>query len=149
MTFKLAINPFFWAAVAVSLVGDMGVRIEGGFKAKYRRLKQKEYEALLKRMNLPVKPVDAESLALAEEAAKAEGRTAEWRITDRELLDLVLLDWDDLLDENDAKLPYTPENLERAEEVMGVRAAMVQAFFDAHNKAPEKNSGARRGASTN
>jgi hypothetical protein len=59
----------------------------------------------------------------------------------------VLLDWDDLLDEEDQKIPYTPDNLERMEGILSVRASLVQAFFDAHVKAPEKNSGTRRGAS--
>jgi hypothetical protein len=61
---------------------------------------------------------------------------------------VVLLDWDDLVDEGDQKIAYTPDSLERLEGILGVRASLVQAFFDAHVKAPEKNSGTRRGAST-
>jgi hypothetical protein len=144
MTFKLAINPFFWAPVKLSLVGDMGKRVEGEFKAKYRRLSQQEYEALLVKMRLPVKPTDADEAAAAEQAEDFKG----WRITDKQALDLVLLDWDDLLDEDDQKMHYTPDNMERMEKLLGVRASMVAAFFDAHVKAPEKNSEPRRGTTT-
>jgi hypothetical protein len=160
MTFKLAINPFFWAPVKVSLVGDMGARVEGSFKAKYRRLSQEEYEALLARMRLPVRPIQLPAEAIDGEGG-AQGASSEpgdiegqlepitqWRITDKEVLDLVLLDWDDLLDEQDQKIAYTPDSLERMETILGVRASLVQGFFDAHVKAPEKNSGTRRGAST-
>jgi hypothetical protein len=150
MAFKLAINPFFWALVKLRLVGDMGVPIEVEFKAKYKRLSQPDYEALLARMRLPVKPADADEAAAEEERAQAEGRTVAWRVTDKEVVDLVLLDWDGIVDESDQTLAYTPDNLELVEKVLGVRAALVNAFFEAHVfKAPEKNSGTRRGASTN
>lgn len=154
MTFKLAINPFFWAAVKLSLVGDMGKRIEGSFKAKYRRLSQQEYEALVARMQLPMKPAsEPGEVAEGDDPGQLEAGDAsefkQWRITDKEVLDLVLLDWDDLLDEHDQKIPYTPDTLEQAEAVLGVRASLVQAFFEAHVKAPEKNSGRRHAASTN
>jgi hypothetical protein len=145
MTFKLAIAAFFWAPVSVSLVGDMGARIEGEFKAKYKRLTQQQYEDLLARIRLPVKPSDEADATAEEEQEGFQG----WRITDKEMLDLVLLDWDDLVDENDQKIPYTPDNLEqKVEPVMGARAALVSAFFDAHVKAPEKKSGPRRGTTT-
>jgi hypothetical protein len=147
MTFKLAINPYFWACVKLSLVGDMGKRIEGTFKAKYRRMAQKEYESILAKMRLPLKPDGALEASDTVEGDDAQPHQ-EWRITDKELLDLVLLDWDDLLDEDDQKMPYTPDNLERMEQILGVRASLVQTFFEAHAKAPEKNSGTRRGAST-
>jgi hypothetical protein len=149
MSFKLAINPFFWAPVALSLVGDMGERIEGSFKVKFKRLSQGEYEALLAKIRLPVKPNDPIELEAEIEMAKAEKREPAWRITDREVVDQVLLDWDDLVDDADQKMPYTPDNLERVETILGVRAAIVNAFFEAHAKAPEKNSVTRRGASTN
>jgi hypothetical protein len=149
MAFKLAINPFFWTPVKLRLVGDMNVPIEVEFKAKYKRLAQPDYEALLARLRLPVQPADAQDLEDATEAAKAEGRTVAWRVTDKEVVEQVLLDWDGIVDEDDQVLAYTPDNLERVEKVLGVRAALVNAFFDAHVlKAPEKNSGTRRGAST-
>jgi hypothetical protein len=157
MTFKLAINPFFWATVKMSLVGDMGKRVEGAFKAKFRRLSQQQYEALLERLRLPVQPParpgdsaegDGPIAAGGADASEVEPQAQQWRITDKEVLDMVLLDWDDLVDEDDQKIPYTPDNLERLEGVLSARASLVQAFFDAHVKAPEKNSGTRRGAST-
>ena len=69
-------------------------------------------------------------------------------LTDQEAIDTYLLDWEDVVDENDQPLPYNATNLERVNKLLGARAAIAGAFLGEFIKAPEKNSGRPRGTST-
>jgi hypothetical protein len=149
---RIAPVPYFWDYVTFYMVGDFGKHIKSQFKAKYRRLDQDEYEKLAARVNAariaaitgalrstPGQPGDAGKDLPAGSAEP---------ITDQEVVDLVFMDWDDMEDEDGNKLPYTKDNEARAFKALGCRAAVVTTFFDAHMKAPEKNSGEPSGTTT-
>jgi hypothetical protein len=153
MALKLsAIPPHFWTTAKLSLPGDLGKRIEVEFRIKVARLSQDDYVDLAVHRRMPGyeqarKAVEAAN-QVAKLAALAAGNPApEPRplpepvpVDDKKVVDLVLLGWGDVLDDADQALPFTPENLERVDQLLGVRAATVDAFFAAHLQAPEKNS---------
>jgi hypothetical protein len=153
MAMRIAPVPYFWAEVKFSMIGDLDVPLEVSLKVKYRRLEQEEYEALLKQVQAArIAALTSASGAArdligaasepgpAPEAPAAEGAPAATKhVTDREIIDRVVLDWDDVLDDNDQKLPFTKDNLERALTALGCKASIVKRFFDLHTKELEKN----------
>jgi hypothetical protein len=137
MAFKLSIKPYFWALVSLSIVGDLGVPIKAELKAKFRRPSQDEYQALIARINermmLNVKALQA--VEAGDFSAKPE------EIKDQDVIDNFLVDWAELLDENDQPLAFTTDNCKAVMNIFGARAAFVTAFFNAFKDQPEKNSG--------
>lgn len=138
--------PFFWANVEFDIPGDFGTRLKVSFQAKYRRVEQEEYEALMRRLQAARvvafrEQLDADSAALVTLGdAPADSQSAP-RLTDREVIDKYLLGWgSDMLGDDNQPLPFNPENLARVERILGCRAAMSRTFFEAHHQAPEKNS---------
>lgn len=116
MGFKLAVAPFFWQAVSVALIGDLGATITGEFTAKFKRPTQTEVEDLIDRVT------------------KGE-------VKDQEVIDAWLLGWQDLEDENGTPMPFTPDNVVKVCAVLGMRSAIVQTFLGNYFAMPEKNSG--------
>lgn len=151
MAMRISPQPFFWANVEFEMVGDFGQRVPVSFKGKFLRVQQDEYETLMRRLQA------ARVAALRDElgpeatktlpAAPADAQGAP-RLTDREIIDKYLLDWQDMVGDDDQPLAFTKDNLAQAEKVLGCRGAIVRAFFDAHHKAPEKNSEQPSGTST-
>lgn len=138
MAMRIAPVPHFWAEVKFSMIGDLDQSIEVAFKVKYKRLEASEYEDLMRRVQAarlaaitppPPSPPGSES------AADSAQRT----FTDQQVIDEVVLDWDDVLGDDDQKLPFTRDNLERALKALGCKAAIVKRFFDLHSKELEKN----------
>lgn len=146
---RIAPVPHFWANVSFYLRGDYDQAIEATFKAKFRRLTQDELERLMARIHAA--RVSANTTAgdqVAVAGTPAPDQQGARPITDQEIVDSYLLDWKDMVDDHDEPLPFNPDNLARALQVLGCRAATVRAFIDAHIKAPEKNSGQPHGGST-
>lgn len=146
MAFRIAVVPHFWQLVEHELIGDLGTTIKITFKVKFRRPTQQEVEDLAQRVfdkaRLLLMPAGATPAAptTGEEPAAAEPTHKE--LTDQEVIDRYLLDWDDVLGDDDRPLPYTPDNLALANKVLGVRGAIVRVFLDNFLKAPAKNSAA-------
>lgn len=157
MAMRIAVVPYFWATVAFSMLGDDDKSIDVSFKAKFKRLTQEEHEAMLERvqtarldaltkMRLPL-GIAAQDVLIGQEPkdAASEGQKP---ITDREIIDLVLLDWDEVLGDDDQKLPFNKDNLDRLLKALGCRAAIVKRFFDLHQKEQEKNFAPRPATTT-
>lgn len=103
----------FWQAAKLSVPGDDGQRIEVKFRCRFKRLKTTEARALMKRI----------------QAAE---------MTDAEVLDTLLVDWD-LKDADGNPVPVS-ERAAVVEETAGLEGACVQAYFAAYQKgAEEKN----------
>jgi len=146
MTFRIAVVPHFWQLVEHELIGDLGTTVKIGFKVKFRRPDQDEVEDLIQRV---FDKARATLLPAEPPAAPADPTaTAAKELTDREVIERFVIDWDDVLGDDDRPLPYTPDNLARANRVLGVRGAIVRTFLDNFLKAPEKNSGALPATST-
>lgn len=142
MPFDLAIPPFFWATAKIDIPGDYDKRITGEFKAKFRRLDAAEHELVMRwiglgRVTAPA-PADVPAPEKLIDPVTQEPMPP---VSDRAILDRVLLDWDELSLQGQT-LTFTPDNLDTAEAVLGVRAAMVVAFLQHGSKAAEGNSGA-------
>lgn len=149
MTFRIAVVPHFWQLVEHELIGDLGTTIKIAFKVKYRRPDQQEVENLVERVFDKARASLLASVPAGEPAPGDESTaTPPKPITDQEVIDSYVLDWDDVLGDDDAPLPYTADNLARANRLLGVRGAMVRTFLDNFLKAPAKNSGARPATST-
>ena len=102
----------FWAAARLTLVGDLGNPEIVHFKARFKRLKTSERKQL-------------------------EAGLADKKITDKEFLDRLLVDWE-LKDKAGNAVPYTERQREElVEDWDGFEAALVQAYFDNGRKARE------------
>ena len=102
----------FWAAARLTLVGDLGNPEIVDFKARFKRLKTSERKQL-------------------------EAGLADKKITDKEFLDRLLVDWE-LKDKAGNAVPYTERQREElVEDWDGFEAALVQAYFDNGRKARE------------
>ena len=102
----------FWAAARLTLVGDLGNPEIVHFKARFKRLKTSERKQL-------------------------EAGLADKKITDKEFLDRLLVDWE-LKDKAGNAVPYTErQRAELVEDWDGFEAALVEAYFENGRKARE------------
>lgn len=102
----------FWASAQLILVGDLGKPEIVDFKARFKRLKTSERKQL-------------------------EADLADKKITDKEFLDRLLVDWD-LKDKSGTAVIYSEKQREElVEDWDGFEAALVQAYFDNGRKARE------------
>ena len=102
----------FWAAAQLILVGDLGKPETVEFKARFKRLKTSERKQL-------------------------EAGLTDKKITDKEFLDRLLVDWD-LKDKTGTAVIYSEKQREElVEDWDGFEAALVQAYFDNGRKARE------------
>ena len=102
----------FWASAQLILVGDLGKPEVVDFKARFKRLKTSERKQL-------------------------EAGLADKKITDKEFLDRLLVDWD-LKDKSGQKVIYSEKQREElVEDWDGFEAALVQAYFENGRKARE------------
>ncbi len=148
MAMRIAPVPYFWAEVKFSMIGDLGQSVEVSLKIKYKRLEQQEYEQLLKRVQAArLAAITAVSKALAktpaaeggEEAPAQPAAEAPEEFDDQKLVAEVVLDWDDVLGDDEQKLPFTRDNLARALKALGCRAAIARRFMELHQEEQEKN----------
>lgn len=102
----------FWASAQLILVGDLGKPEIVDFKARFKRLKTSERKQL-------------------------EADLADKKITDKEFLDRLLVDWD-LKDKSGTAVIYSEKQREElVEDWDGFEAALVQAYFENGRKARE------------
>lgn len=146
MALRLALAPYFWAEVKFSMIGDNDTSVDVSFKAKFRRLEQEAYEALMKRVGALRLQALSSTEAQPEEATDAP--EAPKPITDREIVDMHLLDWQEVLGDDDEPLPFTKDNLDRVLKTLGCRSAIVMTFIQRHQKEIEKNFARPSGTST-
>ena len=148
MAMRIAPVPYFWALVTFSMLTDSDSAeekfVDVSFRVKYKRLDQDEHETLMRRVQVArlaaltqIHGVVGEAAQMLTDEPAIAGDAP--NITDREIIDQVMLDWDDMLGEDQQKLPFNKDNLERALKALGCRAAIVKRFFDMHGKAQEKN----------
>ena len=102
----------FWAAGRLTLVGDLGNPEVVHFKARFKRLKTSERKQL-------------------------EAGLADKKITDKEFLDRLLVDWD-LKDKTGTAVIHSEKQREElVEDWDGLEAALVEAYFENGRKARE------------
>jgi hypothetical protein len=157
MTVVLA-SVAFWTHAKLVLPGDFGKKTEVNFDVRFGRLKSSERKLLNLRLTLGRLGTEALLAALrgaddlapewrqrVQDATTPEAEAAlakDFRITDKEFLDQVLVDWK-VQDLQGNTVPYTPANREALfEDWEGMEAATVVAYFDAFKDAPAaaKNS---------
>ncbi len=113
--FKIVVAASFLAAVSFNVLNEDGELEQHSFKARYKYLSAKEFDALIARMNSPEHTQD-------------------------DTLQEVWVGWDAALcDEHGQPLPHTQDNRERVTNILGMRAALIQGFFRAVGSAAAKN----------
>lgn len=112
---KVAVKPSFSAPVSMLLAGDDGKPIEIQFSVTFKRLSGEDNRAL-------------------------QGKLESQSLSDRELLEMVLLDWSDLSDVDDMPFTYSRENLAAASrDWSAFEPAIVRSYFHYAYPAAEKN----------
>lgn len=157
MAMRVAQTPHFWAEVTFPMIADCGDNGEQqypdiSFRVKYRRLEEDEYKQLMERVNAsrtetlrkltePLFKSTAPLLIGSEgfDAIVDAQPSGPKPITDREIIDQVMVGWDHVLDDNDAPLAFNPDNLPRVLKSFGCGGAIVKRFLELHEKAAEKN----------
>jgi len=111
--FKLTQSPRFWAPVKAEVQAEDGRRVEVKFRVQFHRLP-------LPRLR------------------EITDRIAETRGFDDELLLEVVADWDEVVDDDGEKLPFSESGLRTAFE-FGFGPAILAAFWSGMPKARAKN----------
>lgn len=120
MSFKLSVSPNFSALINSEIPGDNGRTQRVSFHVRYKRFSTTEYDSLIKR------------LKVNEDGSRD--------LSDQDVVDEVLVGFgDDLLDDNNNALAFTPDNVTSLCDVIPLRSVIVQAFFENHFKAKAKN----------
>lgn len=120
--FKISsINQTYRTVVAVDVPNGTGKSMTHKFTIVFARKSQDELDELYRRMT-PDKLVDGEQ-----------------QLTDDELLDEVVKGWEDVLDDQDRPLEFTPSNFAALKNIYPTRPTLVQAFFDSIKTAKRKN----------
>lgn len=115
--FKLAASPHYWWPIKLLQPADgevAGVVLEHQFEAKFARLDEDEFDALVKRIR-DEKP------------------------TDRVIAAWVLKGYRELADESGAAIPFDEANVQRLLRQPGAGSAVVSAFFESRRPSAAKN----------
>ena len=147
----------FWAPVTFARVGDDGTPEAVKFRARFKRLKKSDRVALNHRvaaMGITAEVRQSIQKLIDDPATDAQqrkfwqDRLAAKTMTDAELLNEVLVDWD-LHDHQGQFVPYTvTTRAELEEDLDGLEGCLVKAYFNAINmpvtaEEVEKNSEAQ------
>jgi len=125
--FKLAVNPTYTATVKVAIPSDGGKTIQREFQAEFKRLTQSELDEINDRL-LGFKSKEGE-----EDYEEVE------RLTDDELVRMVMVGWAGVQDESGADLEFNEANLSALLDVFPVRPSIVKTFFATIGGAKVKN----------
>jgi hypothetical protein len=160
MAMKVALVPHFWAQVTFPVLtdcGDDGAEqfLDVSFRVKYKRLDETEYTALLQRVQATrmeamrkltsmqgmeqLPQTAAPSSEEVDATVKEQKDLTPQPIDDRQIIDQVMLGWDQVLGDEDQALPFNPDNLSRTLATLGCAGAIVRRFLDLHQKVAEKN----------
>ncbi len=134
----------FWAPITFARVGDDQKPEILKFRARFKHLKKSERRALDRRLNVRAltAPVREELQARIDQEVVKGSEKEELQlllsavpITDAELLNDLLVDWD-LKDREGKFIPYTIAVREEQEEALdGLEAAIVTGYFAAKREA--------------
>lgn len=134
----------FWAPITFARVGDDHKPEIVKFRARFKHLKKSERRALDRRLNVRAltAPVREELQARIDQGVVTGSEKEELQlllsavpITDAELLNDLLVDWD-LKDREGGFIPYTLAVREEQEEALdGLEAAIVTGYFEARREA--------------
>jgi hypothetical protein len=125
MTFRLAVSPSYKVEVTVHFPGEDGKLKKQSFVAIFKRLPQGEIELLRDRIAARAKDLRLE--------------TDPQPITDRELLDSVLIGWEAVQDEDGNDLPFNEANKNSLLSIHPTQPRLVTAFLNSLTQAREKN----------
>lgn len=143
MSVVIARAPAFWAPGHFILPDQPGKPLVFKFKLRFRRLKDKERKDLDRRIQATRDSVNAAVRAAMAGMPRPDVTPA---ITDKEVLDVVLVDWDGFPNDDGSIAIYTEAaRAQVVEDYPGIESAMVLAYLESRDpsqdlKEVEKNS---------
>jgi len=125
MAFKLDLSTKYRWPVTVRIPGEDGKPEDSTFHLDFKRMSQSEVEGIVKEFT----------------AQKDDDPTVQKpSMTDQDFLDRVLVGWYGPLEADGAEIPFSREAVLRVCDIIGVRAAMVRAWFESIREGAAKNS---------
>lgn len=137
-------KPAYWAPGHFIAPDEPGQPLVFKFKARFKRLNEEQRKELDQRINSGREWMRSVSRALLENQPTPPQPADQ--ITDKELLDLVMVDWDGFKNDDGTVAIYTPAARNQvAFDNPGLEGAMVRAYLDSRDAsqdlaAAEKNS---------
>ena len=119
-------NPTFTAPVVAQIPADGGRFNKIKFSVVFKALEKQDVQDLLKEIRERAKAVQEDTDATP--------------LTDREVLDQVLVGFGpDLVEEDRTPMEFTPANVDRLCAIWPLEGAIVKSFFDNYVNGPAKN----------
>lgn len=115
----------FTVPVHVMMLNGDGKKKKVIFKAKFRLLPREELDELNQKIAISNRAMKA-----AKEAGEPWDANSPDRFTDADVIDQVMIGWEDVADENNAPIPFGPEALEALLDIHPVRPTIVTTFFN-------------------
>jgi hypothetical protein len=125
MTFKLAVSEKYWCPVHAELPGENGQRMAVKFAVQFKRLSQD----------------DVRDFALRTKDAMEDAQESRASPTEVSVMYLmeIMSDWKELIDEDNAPLPFNRDNLTKLVD-LGLGGAIYKTFYESQPRSREKNS---------
>ena len=141
MAVILTKNPAYWAEGFFVLPDQPGRPIVIDFRLRFKRLKKADVEALDQRIRINNQRHQAWLRAVVAGEAPAMPTLD---ITDREVLDTVLVDWEGFSAEDGTAAMYTEAaRAQLCDDYPGIEAAMVRAWLESRHPAQEREAAAK------
>ncbi|MFZ6644419.1 phage tail assembly chaperone [Undibacterium sp. TJN25] len=112
--FVIATTPTFTVPVRVDIIGDNNKTKTSIFKAKFLRLEQNEMDEMRDAIN-------------------------DKTMTDQQVVDKVLVGWEDVTDAAGQPVEFTPDNLTALLAIFPTRHSIVRTYFDTVSGSKRKN----------
>lgn len=141
MAVILTRNPAYWAEGFYVIPDEPGKPVVVDFRLRFRHLKGAERKELDRRIEINAQRYRERLQALA--AGKAAPDFVP-EILDKEVLDLVLLDWSGFRDEEGRAAMYTPAaRAQLVEDFPGIEGAFVAAYMQSRDPEQKRDAAAK------
>ena len=141
MAVILTKTPAYWAEGFFVLPDQPGRPIVIDFRLRFKRLKKAEAEELDRRIRINSERHQAQLRAIV---AGEPVPQVDPEITDKEVLDQVLADWEGFTDEGGTAAMYTEAaRAQLVEDYPGIEAAMVRAWLESRQPAQQREAAAK------
>lgn len=127
MAFVIQQNPTYRWPLSISLPVDDGQREKSTFTGVFRRLRQSRIEEISKQARS------------AQYSREDESELP----SDREIVKEIMAGWDDVLDDQQEKVPFTDSTLSQMLEIPTVSGQIIAQWFESLEPAKKKPNGNR------
>ena len=141
MAVVLTKNPAYWAEGFFVIPDQPGRPIVIDFRLRFKRLKKAEADELDRRIRINSEHHQAQLRAIVENRPVPQFVP---EITDKEVLDAVLVDWEGFNAEDGTAAMYTDATrTQLCDDYPGMEAAMVRAWLESRQPAQQREAAAK------